>query len=104
MITFRIEDMTCGHCAGRISRAIAEVDRTARVEIDIPARSIRVYGIASEAELKEAIRGAGYKAVFMQEHASHDSAPGKGCCCSSRQRPVVDVHQPKDQAKASCCS
>lgn len=30
MITLRIEDMTCGGCAGRIARAIAGLDPQAR--------------------------------------------------------------------------
>ena len=33
MIEFNVQDMTCGHCAGRITKAINGVDAGAKVEI-----------------------------------------------------------------------
>ena len=36
MIEFQVNDMTCGHCAGVITKALKSVDPTAQVEIDIP--------------------------------------------------------------------
>ena len=38
MFTFRVADMTCGHCAGKIARGIAGADPSARVTVDIPGR------------------------------------------------------------------
>ena len=31
MIAFEVKDMTCGHCAGTITKAVAAVDQGAKV-------------------------------------------------------------------------
>jgi len=60
MIEFNVQDMTCGHCAGRITKAINGVDADAKVEIKIEGRTVLVDSKASAAELAAAIRDAGY--------------------------------------------
>ncbi|MCC7286158.1 MAG: heavy-metal-associated domain-containing protein, partial [Burkholderiaceae bacterium] len=37
MLAYRVEDMTCGHCASTITRAVRDVDAGAKVEVDIAA-------------------------------------------------------------------
>ena len=35
MIEFTVNDMTCGHCASTITKAVKEVDAASRCEIDL---------------------------------------------------------------------
>src|SRR5687767_14452013 len=60
MIAFKVEDMTCGHCASAISQAIAGVDKASRTDVDIQQKLVQVSSTASTGELAEAIRAAGY--------------------------------------------
>ena len=60
MIEFQVNDMTCGHCVGAITKAVAEVDAAAQVEIDLPTHRVRITGTEASAELEAAIREAGY--------------------------------------------
>lgn len=60
MIEFTVQDMTCGHCAGRITKAISGVDAGAKVDIKIDSHTVAIQSQASTAELAEAIKDAGY--------------------------------------------
>ena len=60
MIEFQVNDMTCGHCVGAITQAIAEVDVAANVDIDLPTHRVRITGTERREEVKAAIREAGY--------------------------------------------
>ena len=60
MIEFNVQDMTCGHCAGRITKAIAGVDANAKVDIKIEGRTVSVESKATADELADAIKDAGY--------------------------------------------
>ena len=60
MIEFQVNDMTCGHCVGAITKAIAEVDAAAQVEIDLPTHRVRITGTERRGEVEAAIREAGY--------------------------------------------
>ena len=63
MYELKVEGMTCGHCAGRVSRAIASVDPAAKVEVDLAAKVVRVQSGASAQETAEAVTEAGYPAT-----------------------------------------
>jgi copper chaperone len=64
MITFEVDDMTCGHCAAAITRAVKGVDSDASVEVDLDSHRVRIEpSRADEAALREAIREAGYTPV-----------------------------------------
>lgn len=64
MIAFLVKDLRCGHCAGKISRALREADPLARVHFNVPALRVEVDPAhADRAELSEAIAGAGYTPV-----------------------------------------
>lgn len=63
MLEYDIQDMTCSHCAGTITRAVAQVDPQARVTIDLPAHRVRVETATPPAAVEAAIRGAGYTPV-----------------------------------------
>ena len=61
MIEFRIDDMTCGHCASTITKAVHLLDRAAKVEIDLAAKRVRVESPLGPVKLVAAIRSAGFK-------------------------------------------
>lgn len=66
MIAFQVNDMTCGHCVGAITRAVQATDPGARVEIDLPTHRVAVTPArADAAALRAAIQAAGYTPVDL---------------------------------------
>lgn len=63
MIEFTVNDMTCGHCASTITRAVKEVDASGSCEIDVSARRVRIESSHPAEEFREAIEEAGYTPV-----------------------------------------
>ena len=63
MIEFTVNDMTCGHCASTITRAVKEVDAASRCEIDLAGRKVRIESGVDAADFKAAIEDAGYTPV-----------------------------------------
>ena len=61
MITLKVPEMSCGHCAKTITGALKAVDPGAAVEIDIGSQIVRVASTADEARLRAAIADAGYE-------------------------------------------
>ncbi|MFM2007985.1 MAG: hypothetical protein RLZZ09_3640, partial [Pseudomonadota bacterium] len=47
MITFEVKDMTCGHCAGLISKALKDLDSAAKVTIDIQQHLVSVVPVGA---------------------------------------------------------
>ncbi|CAN7285642.1 heavy-metal-associated domain-containing protein [Polaromonas sp. LjRoot131] len=105
MLTFQVNDMTCGHCASTIAKAVAAVDKSARVEVDIPRKRVRVSGAASAADLTEAIQDAGYtpQEVQAEPAAAARTASGCGCGCGPQKPGSVDAGQAPASAAGSCC-
>jgi copper chaperone len=84
MVTFEVNDMTCGHCAGAIIKAVAFIDPGARVQVDLAAHLVQIEPTASTpAVLVDAIKTAGYTPVEVvkEEMRPMSAAPRKGCCC-----------------------
>lgn len=69
MTAFHVPGMTCGSCATRIQRAIAAVDDEARVEINLRDQMVQVSSTATDAELADAIKEAGYVPEVVPAHA-----------------------------------
>jgi len=65
MIAFEVNDMTCGHCVGAITKALKDADPAAQVQIDLASHRVQVESTAGAAELEEAIREAGYTPVAV---------------------------------------
>lgn len=63
MIEFTVNDMTCGHCASTITRAVKDVDAASRCEIDLGAKKVRIESSQPAADFKAAIEEAGYTPV-----------------------------------------
>ncbi len=66
MLVFNVEDMTCGHCASAISKAVKDVEPKATVEVDLAAKTVRVDGISDAEEIKEAISAAGFTPLQLK--------------------------------------
>lgn len=66
MIAFEVKDMTCGHCAGTITKAVAAADPKAVVQIDLPSHRVQIQpGAANAATLAQVITEAGYTPVAL---------------------------------------
>lgn len=66
MIAFEVKDMTCGHCAETITKAVAAVDAGARISIDLPSHRVEIEPAAAGAgQLQAAIAEAGYTPVAI---------------------------------------
>jgi copper chaperone len=106
MVSFQVEDVTCGQCASRITRAVASVDPDATVEVSIPQKLVRVVTSAGEDDIGSAIARAGYTPRRVEAGAARfrEQAAG-GCCCGSRSRTATAAAAgPADATpKASCC-
>jgi copper chaperone len=64
MIAFQVDDMTCGHCASTITKALKAIDKDAQVRIDLAQHRVQVEPVSSDAdELAEALKEAGYTPV-----------------------------------------
>lgn len=61
MVEFRVDDMTCGGCASRITKAVKGATPAASVDINLAAHRVRVQGSGVVIEdIEAAIRDAGY--------------------------------------------
>lgn len=84
MLTYRIEDMTCGHCASTITKAVRSVDAGAKVEIDLAQHLVRIEPTEASAEaLHDAIAEAGYTPVAVSANDAQSGPRSSGCCCGS---------------------
>jgi copper chaperone len=61
MTTFKVDDMSCGHCTASIEKAIHEVDPGAQVACDLGTKQVRVDGALDIEAHAAAIRDAGYE-------------------------------------------
>lgn len=107
MVTFQVPDITCGHCASSIVRAVAGVDRTAVTEVDIPRKLVRITSGTPAAKLAQAIQEAGYTPQEVQAEpappAVPRAAPGCGCGCGPNKAPAVAMGQRAAAGVSSCC-
>ena len=62
---FLIADMTCGHCAGRITKAVVATDTSADVRIDLASKIARITTTAGTDAIAAAIAEAGYTPVLQ---------------------------------------
>jgi len=67
MISFEVNDMTCGHCVSTITKALKAADRDAKVQIDLANHRVQVEPVTADAdELADAITEAGYTPVPLE--------------------------------------
>jgi copper chaperone len=60
MFQFNVADMTCGHCASTITKAVKLADADATVEVRLGDKRVAVTSRLSQEEIAEAISEAGY--------------------------------------------
>jgi copper chaperone len=60
MIKFQVADMTCGHCAATVTKAVKALDAEAGVKIDLAAHRVEVESARTADEVKAVIAAAGY--------------------------------------------
>lgn len=87
MITFQVDDMTCGHCTSAITKAVEGVDAGASVSIDLATHRVDIGSTTADtAQLGAAIEEAGYTPVALTAHAAATTASAQpkrsGCCCA----------------------
>ena len=84
MVTFEVQDMTCGHCVGSITKAVQAIDQGAQVTADLATHRVQIEPTKAESsQLSDAIRDAGYTPVPIAdaEIVVVQPAPRSGCCC-----------------------
>lgn len=86
MITFEVNDMTCGHCVSTITKAVQSADTNAKVSFDLAAHRVVIEpNEADSAQLSNAIKDAGYTPVVVANASAAPAAVGaakrSGCCC-----------------------
>ncbi len=62
MLKLNVPDMTCGHCAGVVTKAVKSVDASADVVIDLPSQIVSIETVADADRIKIAMEAAGYPA------------------------------------------
>ena len=60
MQEFVIQSMSCGGCASRIAQAVRNLDATAKIEVDLPTRTVRIDSAEDRASVIAALTEAGY--------------------------------------------
>lgn len=63
MIKLNVPDMSCGHCAGVITKTLKELDSKATVEFDMPSHTVSVSTGQDSAAVIAALVEAGYPAT-----------------------------------------
>ena len=86
MNIFEVNDMTCGHCVGVITKAVKAAAPGADVRIDLATHRVTVDGTeANSIQVGKAIRDAGYTPVAVDVAVGTSSQPAaparNGCCC-----------------------
>jgi copper chaperone len=62
---FLINDMTCGHCVGLITKTVEALDPRASVEINLPAHLVSITSNVASTSIGEAIKAAGYTPILQ---------------------------------------
>ena len=60
MIEFNIPSMSCGHCVARLTEAVKAADPSAKLEVDLKNKQVRVESAKDRAALAAALSEAGY--------------------------------------------
>jgi len=91
MLTFRVDDMSCGHCVRAIKEAVRALDADALVDVDLSRHLVRVHASHLDApRVRQALEQVGYSPVDV---AAPEALPeaAAGCCgCSSARCGCAD--------------
>lgn len=76
-----VSGMTCGGCVSKVTKALKSINGVDEVNVSLADGEAKVHfdaNLASPAQLKSAVQGAGY-GVDESKHAQPQQ--GKGGCC-----------------------
>ena len=62
MLKLKVHDMTCGHCAGMVTKAVKSVDAGANIAVDLSSQTVSIETAADADRIKDAMEAAGYPA------------------------------------------
>jgi len=65
MTKLNVPEMSCGHCKASVEKAVASVDASASVVVDLENRTVEISGTADAAALLAALKGEGYDATVI---------------------------------------
>jgi copper chaperone len=60
MFELQVNGMSCGGCANSVKRSVQAVDSSAKVDVDLPTKTVRVTTTASLEAVRTAVTEAGY--------------------------------------------
>jgi len=60
MYELQVNGMSCGGCANSVKRSVLAIDSSAKVDVDLPSKTVRVTAAASLEDIRAAITEAGY--------------------------------------------
>jgi len=89
--TYKVEGMTCGHCASTVRAAVGAVPGVTGVEVELAAGTVTSAGAPIDGAVAQAVSDAGYDVAAAGDTESHDTVVGTalplvgkagGCCCS----------------------
>lgn len=58
---FHVSGMSCGHCVRSVTEAVQGIDPTAKVAVDLQAKTVTVNGTGDRKRMEAAIVDAGYE-------------------------------------------
>jgi len=63
-LSYRVEEMTCGHCKAAIEGAVLPLDGVNKIEVDLDTKIVTVDGGADD-QIRSAIDDAGFDSVLV---------------------------------------
>jgi len=67
MLTFEVNDMTCGHCVSSITKAVNAVAQEAKVDANLTTKRVTISASQVDAQLlAQAMTDAGFTPVQIQ--------------------------------------
>lgn len=60
MYQLQVENMSCSHCVGAVTKAVQAVDAGATVVVDLASKTVKVDSGSALEAVRAAIAGAGY--------------------------------------------
>lgn len=59
---FSVPDLSCGHCASTVTKAIKAIDPEAEIKVDVAGKTVAVETAQLASAVAAALAGAGYPA------------------------------------------
>jgi copper chaperone len=63
MTKLKVPEMSCGHCKAAVEKAVAGIDATAGVDVDLANRTVSIQSTVTDAALIAALKEGGYLAT-----------------------------------------